>query len=71
MEMDPGMGLGYSNIECGQILHNRCHIFLSLSVAVGVRYFKAGEHSTAMKYFHHALEIDPENVEGLVARGAL
>jgi len=40
-------------------------------VATGVRYFKAGEHSKAMKYFDHALDVDPENVEGLVARGAL
>ncbi len=41
------------------------------SVAIGVKYFKAGENSKAMKYFDHALEIDDSNVEGLVARGAL
>ena len=40
-------------------------------VAVGVKHFKAGENSKAMKYFDHALEIDGSNVEGLVARGAL
>ena len=43
----------------------------TLSVAVGVKHFKAGENDKAMKYFDHALEIDAENVEGLVARGAL
>ena len=41
------------------------------SVATGVGHFKAGEHGKAMKYFDHALDIDSENVEGLVARGAL
>ena len=42
-----------------------------LSVATGVKLFKSGELSGAMKYFNHALEIDGQNVEGLVARGAL
>ena len=42
-----------------------------LSVASGVKLFKSGELSDAMKYFNHALEIDGQNVEGLVARGAL
>ena len=41
------------------------------SVAAGVKSFKAGEHSKAMKMLDHALDIDPDNVEGLVARGAL
>ena len=41
------------------------------SVAIGVKHFKVGENSKAMKYFDHALEIDDSNVEGLVARGAL
>ncbi|XP_065919334.1 tetratricopeptide repeat protein 14-like isoform X2 [Dysidea avara] len=41
------------------------------NVATGVKHFKAGEHEKAMKYLDHALEIDGENVEGLVARGAL
>ena len=34
-------------------------------------HFKSGKHTTARQYFDHALEIDPSNVEGLVARGAL
>jgi len=46
-------------------------MFEFFSVATGVKHFKAGEHERAMKYFDHALEIDGENVEGLVARGAL
>ena len=40
-------------------------------VAVGVKLFKAGEHSKAMQQFSLALTIAPSNVEGLVARGAL
>ena len=41
------------------------------SVAAGVKNFKSGEHSKALKMLDHALDIDPDNVEGLVARGAL
>lgn len=40
-------------------------------VAVGVKHFKEGDLDKALKLFHHALDIDPCNVEGLVARGAL
>jgi len=36
-----------------------------------VEHFKAGNNDTAMKYFKHALQIDGENVEALVAQGAL
>ena len=39
--------------------------------AKGVEHFKAGSHDTAAKYFEHALQIDSNNVEALVARGAL
>lgn len=46
-------------------------VYIICSVAIGVKHFKAGENSKAMKYFDHALEIDDSNVEGLVARGAL
>lgn len=41
------------------------------NVAIGIKHFKASEHDKAMKYLNHALEIDADNVEGLVARGAL
>jgi hypothetical protein len=41
------------------------------TVAIGVDHFKSGKHTSALDYFNHALEIDPSNVEGLVARGAL
>ena len=40
-------------------------------VGVGVKHFKKGETEQAKKLFDHALDIDPINVEGLVARGAL
>lgn len=44
---------------------------LFLRTAKGVEYFKTGNHEAAMKYFEHALQIDGQNVEALVARGAL
>ena len=45
-------------------------VFVS-RVAVGVKHFKKGELDQAKKLLNHALDIDPSNVEGLVARGAL
>jgi tetratricopeptide (TPR) repeat protein len=41
------------------------------TVAVGVDHFKSGRHKQARQILNHALDIDPSNVEGLVARGAL
>ena len=38
---------------------------------MGVKHFKEGDLDRALKLINHALEIDPYNVEGLVARGAL
>ncbi|KAG9494034.1 hypothetical protein GDO78_001727 [Eleutherodactylus coqui] len=40
-------------------------------VKMGVDYFKLGRHVDAMNEYNKALEIDPKNVEALVARGAL
>ena len=34
-------------------------------------HFKAGRHTEAMQYLNKALQIDEENVEAFVARGAL
>lgn len=41
------------------------------SVAEGIEHFKEGRHSEAFQCLNKALNIDPRNVEGLVARGAL
>lgn len=41
------------------------------SVADGIEHFKEGRHSEAFQCLNKALTIDPRNVEGLVARGAL
>jgi len=49
----------------------RKFLFYSFSTAKGVDHFKAGNNDTALKYFKHALQIDGENVEALVAQGAL
>lgn len=40
-------------------------------VAAGIKYFKNGNEIEAMQCLNQALKIDAENVEGLVARGAL
>ncbi|KAM4695172.1 tetratricopeptide repeat protein 14 [Discoglossus pictus] len=40
-------------------------------VKLGVDYFKVGRHVDAMNEYNKALEIDANNVEALVARGAL
>ena len=44
---------------------------LLFSVASGVECFKKHQYEDALKYFNYALEIDTENVEAMVARGAL
>ncbi|XP_037034016.1 tetratricopeptide repeat protein 14 homolog isoform X2 [Bradysia coprophila] len=41
------------------------------SVAEGIEHFKLGRHTEAFQCLNKALSIDPRNVEGLVARGAL
>lgn len=41
------------------------------SVAEGIEHFKEGRHTEAFQCLNKALTIDPKNVEGLVARGAL
>ncbi|XP_074041206.1 uncharacterized protein isoform X2 [Leptinotarsa decemlineata] len=41
------------------------------NVADGIDHFKAGKHVEAFQCLNKALTIDPKNVEGLVARGAL
>ncbi|KAG5883059.1 hypothetical protein JTB14_010447 [Gonioctena quinquepunctata] len=41
------------------------------NVADGIDHFKAGKHVEAFQCLNKALNIDPKNVEGLVARGAL
>ncbi|KAM9461925.1 tetratricopeptide repeat protein 14-like [Clarias gariepinus] len=40
-------------------------------VKAGVNHFKAGHHVEAVNEYNKALEIDTNNVEALVARGAL
>ncbi|XP_041483281.1 zinc finger CCCH domain-containing protein 13-like isoform X1 [Lytechinus variegatus] len=47
------------------------HKWAMESVARGVEHFKASRYLEAMQQLNRALEIDAENVEGLVARGAL
>ena len=45
---------------------------LTLTICVsGIKYFKAGNNVEAFQCLNQALNIDNDNVEGLVARGAL
>lgn len=46
-------------------------MWISCSVKAGVNNFKSGHHVEAMNEYNKALEIDTNNVEALVARGAL
>ena len=41
------------------------------SVADGVAFFKEGRHEEAFQCLNKALKIDDQNVEALVAKGAL
>ena len=41
------------------------------SVADGVVFFKRGQHEEAFQCLNKALQIDTENVEAFVAKGAL
>lgn len=41
------------------------------SVVKGVERLRNKQTTEAMQHFNKALDIDPENVEGLVGRGAL
>lgn len=47
------------------------YISIFRSVAEGIEHFKEGRHAEAFQCLNNALKIDPRNVEGLVARGAL
>lgn len=40
-------------------------------MARGVERFRAGENGEALQHFNKALQVDPDHVEALVARGAL
>ncbi len=63
---------GFPEAECAESLRRRQNAKWALAhVSSGVRYFKAGNNSEAFQCLNQALRIDPENVEGLVARGAL
>lgn len=41
------------------------------SVVQGVKLYKEGKQMEAMSCYNKALDIDPDNVEALVARGAM
>lgn len=63
---------GFPEQECAPGLRKEQVSRLALrSVAKGVSLFKKGEYSEAFQCLNQALNVDPLNVEGLVARGAL
>ncbi|CAB4059818.1 unnamed protein product [Lepeophtheirus salmonis] len=49
----------------------QAHRWAFKSVESGIRYLKSGNNIEAFQCLNQAINIDPQNVEGLVARGAL
>lgn len=53
------------------LVHDFDQFVWPVSVADGVNKFKEGKHTEAMQLLNKALQIDEDNVEALVARGAV
>ncbi|CAG9864564.1 unnamed protein product [Phyllotreta striolata] len=67
-------GLKYKfpeNEYAGELRQVQASKWAYRNVADGIDHFKAGKHVEAFQCLNKALNIDPKNVEGLVARGAL
>lgn len=60
-----GIAIHSSKLSMTMILIFYC------SVVQGVKLYKEGKQMEAMSCYNKALDIDPDNVEALVARGAM
>ena len=56
-------------VYISDMIVHRSDIFVHRT-ASGVKHLKEERHKEAKKCFDQALDVDPENVEALVARGA-
>ncbi|XP_022193411.2 tetratricopeptide repeat protein 14 homolog isoform X3 [Nilaparvata lugens] len=79
------LGLGMNNFSCMSALREKfpesefaselrqvqASRWAHRNVADGIEHFKAKRHSDAFQCLNQALRMDPRNIEGLVARGAL
>lgn len=63
---------GFPTEECAsELRQTQSSKWAYRSVSDGITHFKAGRHTEAFQCLNKALTIDTNNIEALVARGAL
>lgn len=68
----PALRFGFPTEECAsELRQTQSSKWAYRSVSDGITHFKAGRHTEAFQCLNKALTIDTNNIEALVARGAL